>query len=96
VRHQSTNPISQNTYTTTFQVPSTPLGDVQIEGTPDFCGKAALCFDEMGTPYNCDVDGSNNPSNEAQMTASGTIKVKCGTNVLTISIEGYTGEASVQ
>jgi prepilin-type N-terminal cleavage/methylation domain-containing protein len=90
VMHESTNPITQSTYTTTFKVPGTPLADVEITGTPTFEGKTGLCFDEMGTPYG--YDGTA----ETSMTSTGTIQVKCGENVLTISIEGYTGEATVQ
>src|SRR5437764_15385484 len=88
---QSTNPVSRNTYTTSFGVANTPLVDVTISGTPTFAGKTGLCFDEMGTPYG--YDGTN----EFPMTAAGTIQITCGVApTLTISIEGYTGETSVQ
>ncbi len=89
--HQNSNPITHSTYTTSFGVANSPMADVSISGTPSFANSSSLCFDEMGTPYG--YDGTN----EVAMTSSGTIKIACGpTQLLTISIEGYTGEASVQ
>jgi len=85
----NTNPVTQSTYTTSFGVANTPLADVSI-GTGNFAGQTSLCFDEMGTPYG--YDGTT----ETAMTGSGSIQVNCGAQHLTITIEGYTGEASVQ
>ena len=53
-------------------------------------GATGLEFDEMGTPYGWDG------TTETAMTSAGTVKIACGTQLLTISIEPYTGEASVQ
>ena len=87
---QSTNPITKNTYTTTFGGANTPLATVSISGTPAFAAQTGLMFDEMGTPYGWDG------TTETAMTSAGTVKIACGTQLLTISIEPYTGEASVQ
>jgi prepilin-type N-terminal cleavage/methylation domain-containing protein len=86
---QSTNPVTQQTYTQTFGVSGTPLENVTL-GTGSFNSQASLCFDEMGTPYG--YDGTN----ETAMTAAGTLQVTCGSDSLTITVEGYTGETSVQ
>jgi prepilin-type N-terminal cleavage/methylation domain-containing protein len=86
---QSTNPVTQSVYTTTFGVSGTPLGEVSI-GTADFAGQTSLCFDEMGTPKGW------NGSVETDMTSSGSVQVSCGDQKLTITVEGYTGETSVQ
>jgi prepilin-type N-terminal cleavage/methylation domain-containing protein len=91
-RLDSSNPITHNTYTTSFGTANTPLADVSISGTPTFDGKAGLCFDETGTPYG--FDGTNEPA--TAMVSTGSIQVSCGAITLTISIEGYTGEASVK
>jgi prepilin-type N-terminal cleavage/methylation domain-containing protein len=85
-----TNPVSLQTYTTSFGVKGTPLSDVKISETPVFGTCSSVCFDEMGTPYG--YDGTN----ELSLTSQGTIKLGCDTQALTITIEPYTGEASVQ
>ena len=90
VLQKCTNPLTQGTYTVTFGQKNTPLSDVSIYGTPDFNGQTSLCYDEVGTPYG--YDGTT----ETQMVSACTVKVAAGQYRLTISIEGYTGEASVQ
>jgi prepilin-type N-terminal cleavage/methylation domain-containing protein len=90
VLQQSTNPITKNTYTTSFNVSGTPLATVSISGTPTFAGQTSLGFDEMGAPFGWDG------TTETPLTSAGTIQISCGTQLLTISIEPYTGEANVQ
>jgi prepilin-type N-terminal cleavage/methylation domain-containing protein len=87
--YQSTNPVTQQTYTTSFGVANSPLADVTL-GTGNFMGLQSLCFDELGVPYG--YDGTN----EVQMTSAGSIQLTCGVNTLTVAIEGYTGDTSVQ
>jgi prepilin-type N-terminal cleavage/methylation domain-containing protein len=89
VLQKCTNPITQGAYTQTFSQANTPLSDVSL-GTPSFNGQANLSYDEVGTPYG--YDGTT----ETQMTSSGSLQVSSGDQTLTVSIEGYTGEASVQ
>ena len=86
---QSTNPVTQQLYTNSFGVKNTPLGDVSL-GTGNFMNLPSLCFDELGVPYG--YDGTN----EVQMTNAGSIQLTCGVNTLTVTIEGYTGDTSVQ
>lgn len=85
-----TNPITQGVYTETFGQKNTPLADVSIYGTPSFNGQTSVSFDEVGTPYG--YDGTT----ETPMTSAGNVKIAAGDQQLTVSIEGYTGEASVQ
>ena len=93
--HQSTNPVTQLPYTTSFGVKNTPLTDVSI-GTGSFAAQPSLCFDEMGVPYGYDGAVPYDGTNPAQMTSAGTIQLTCGVQKLTVTIEGYTGETSVQ
>ena len=90
VLQKCTNPLTQGTYTQTFGQKNSPLADVTIYGTPSFNGQSSLCYDEVGTPYGYDGVA------ETQMTSAGTVQVAAGEQRLTVSIEGYTGEASVQ
>ena len=92
VLHTNTNPVTTDTYTNTFGATNTPLEDVTLSTTspPSFASKTSLCFDEMGTPYG--YSGSATIS----MTTQGQIQLNCGTNSMTVYIEPYTGEASVQ
>jgi len=86
---KSTNPVTQQTYTTTFGAANSPLADVSL-GTGNFQNLQSLCFDELGVPYG--YDGTN----EVQMTNAGTIQLTCGNNTLTVTVQGYTGDTDVQ
>jgi prepilin-type N-terminal cleavage/methylation domain-containing protein len=92
VLHTNTNPVTTDTYTTTFAATGTQLEDVSISTTtpPSFASKTALCFDEMGTPW------GYNGTSTFSMTTQGQVELNCGTQSLTVYIEPYTGEASVQ
>jgi prepilin-type N-terminal cleavage/methylation domain-containing protein len=85
----ASNPVTLNTYTTTFDAANTPLATVSL-GTHSFATKASLCFDEMGTPWG--YDGTSTFT----MNADGTIGISCGSQNLTITLSAYTGETSVQ
>jgi len=87
---KSTHPVNKGEYTTRFNVAKSPLDTVTISGTPTFAGKGSVGFDEMGTPFGWDG------TTEYSMTSAGTIQVASGTFTLTISVEAFTGEASVQ
>ncbi|MCC7351867.1 MAG: prepilin-type N-terminal cleavage/methylation domain-containing protein [Phycisphaerales bacterium] len=56
-----------------------------------FDGKLTLAFDEMGSPRVYD-SGTGTTS----VLSSGSITLTCGSNSLTLSIEPYTGEISIQ
>ena len=86
-----TQPVTKNAYTTTFGDKNTALGNASI-GTTSFNGATTIAFDEMGSPYSY-VAATNVLTS---LTSAGTIKVTNGKVTLTISIEPYTGEATVQ
>jgi prepilin-type N-terminal cleavage/methylation domain-containing protein len=84
-----TQPITKDPYVVTFGQASTPLSNATL-GAPSFSGATTIAFDEMGSPY------SYNGTTLTPMTTAGTITVTCGAKTLTVSIEPYTGETSVQ
>ena len=92
VMHTNTNPVTTDTYTTTFAATGTQLEDVSISTTtpPSFASQRSLCFDEMGTPW------GYNGTSTFSMTMQGQVQRNCGTLSLTVYIQPYTGEASVQ
>ena len=59
--------------------------------TPSADGKACLAFDELGQPYSCDASTGVT----ALLVNTATIPVKCGTFMLTVYVEPYTGAMSV-
>jgi prepilin-type N-terminal cleavage/methylation domain-containing protein len=58
----------------------------------DFLGQTVMGFDEMGQPFSFDTTTST----ATTMTAAGTIEIQSGSNTLTISVQPFTGEATVQ
>lgn len=81
---------SNGKYVVTFGANGTTgLEQVSI-GTASFNTKSIIGFNDLGEPFA--FDGVT----ETPLTASGTIIVQSGTNSLTIQIEPFTGEASVQ
>ncbi|HMB95133.1 MAG TPA: type II secretion system protein [Tepidisphaeraceae bacterium] len=85
-----TQPITKNPYSVTFGTANSSLARASL-GTPSFT-TGIVAFDEMGSPYSYNA-GTNVLT---PMTSAGTITVTSGTKTLTISIEPYTGEATVQ
>jgi prepilin-type N-terminal cleavage/methylation domain-containing protein len=59
-----------------------------------FEGKTTLAFDELGVPYF--YDPGTNQTTATSTSAGSQIRVQCGTHVLAILIEPYTGEIKVQ
>jgi prepilin-type N-terminal cleavage/methylation domain-containing protein len=86
-----TQPVTKGSYMQTFGAANTSLSNASL-GTPNFNGLTTLAFDEMGSPY------SYNTATTAltALSNAGTISVTNGTITLRISIEPYTGEATVQ
>jgi type II secretion system protein H len=82
------HPVTKNTYAATFGAPNTGLERVAL-GTVNFGGQTIVAFDELGSPYS--FDGST----MTPLINSGTIIVSAGVASLTISVEPYTGEATV-
>jgi prepilin-type N-terminal cleavage/methylation domain-containing protein len=82
------HPINKKSYVTTFGAANSGLERVTID-SKDFDGQSIIGFDELGSPFA--FDGTSTPP----LVNEGTIVVKCGQTQLTIAIEPYTGEATV-
>lgn len=85
-----THPVSKMAYTVTFNAAGTGFDNVSLAGW-GFGGTSTICFDEMGSPYS--YDGINPP---VALTGNGTISVTAGNFSLTMTIEPFTGEVTVQ
>jgi prepilin-type N-terminal cleavage/methylation domain-containing protein len=59
---------------------------------PNFNGQTILGFDEMGQPFSYDTLTST----ATTMTSAGTVELQSGSTTLTISVQPFTGEATVQ
>jgi prepilin-type N-terminal cleavage/methylation domain-containing protein len=85
------HPVRHDDYITRLGAGGTPgLEQVTLESA-SFDGRTILAFDEMGMPY-----AYNSATNSAAPLASGTVVLKCGTHSLTVKVEQYTGEITVQ
>jgi prepilin-type N-terminal cleavage/methylation domain-containing protein len=86
-----THPVSKDPYISTFGSASkTGLKEITLVSAVFNNTQAVLGFDQLGTPLAVAPDGTS-----AALT-SGTIVVQCGNYPLTITIEPYTGELTVQ
>jgi hypothetical protein len=81
---------SNGKYTITFGDNGTNGLERCAIGTIDFGGQTIMGFNDLGEPFA--YDGVT----ETPLTSSGTIIVQSGDVSLTIQIEPFTGEASVQ
>ena len=87
------NPTSLQNYITLFGAAAPPgaFQTVQLL-TANADGKTCLAFDELGQPYACD-----SATGVATMLVNrAAIPVQCGTFILTVYVEPYTGALSVQ
>ena len=85
-----THPITKNSYAQSFGVAGTALSSVSLDAV-SFGGTTILGFDELGSPFAFNA-GANTMT---PLVAAGTVTVRAGDQALTISIEPYTGEATV-
>jgi type II secretion system protein H len=86
-----TQPVNVTPYTMTFGAGgSSGLSDASLSSV-SFDGQTTLAFDELGSPLVYNPDTGTTAS-----MASGQIVVACGTYSLTVGIEAYTGEITVQ
>jgi len=86
-----THPVTKNNYVVTFGTNGTPgLQNCTLESTTAFDSQVTVAFDELGQPYSVNGTGT------ATIMTSGQVKVGCGTYTLTITIEPYTGELTIQ
>lgn len=85
------HPINHTNYVQTFGSSGSP-GLTYITLTDaSFDGKLTLAFDELGSPRAYDAGAGTSAA-----MSSGTVKLTCGQNSLSITIEPYTGEISIQ
>jgi len=86
-----TDPVNKGSFIRTLGTGGTPgLTDIVIDaGAVSIDGQTKLAFDSLGQPYS--VTG-----NAATVMVAGTIRLTAGSQSLTITIEPYTGEMSVQ
>jgi prepilin-type N-terminal cleavage/methylation domain-containing protein len=86
-----THPVQKTPFTVNFGASAAPaLQSCTIPGR-SFDGNATLMFDELGTPYSYNTSTSAT----APLSNAGTISVRSGTFTLTVRVEPFTGEISV-
>jgi prepilin-type N-terminal cleavage/methylation domain-containing protein len=85
-----THPVSQNPFTVTFGTTGTNLEKAKLDSW-GFGGPAIIGFDEMGSPFCYDGVGTTS------LGSAGTIAISnsSGSIKLTISVEPFTGETTV-
>lgn len=86
----ATHPVTKEPYTVTFGTARNGTENVTL-GTASFDGFTILGYDDLGTPFSYDALSDLSSA----LTAPGTVTITCGTTALTISVEPYTGETSV-
>ncbi len=87
-----THPITKNAYSVTFGAKNSGMENVAL-GTVVLGGPGVLGFNELGAPYLFDPSTNAPPT---PLVTAATITIQSGKVPLTISIEPYTGEATVQ
>ncbi|HEY8667332.1 MAG TPA: prepilin-type N-terminal cleavage/methylation domain-containing protein [Tepidisphaeraceae bacterium] len=85
-----THPVTKNSFVTMFGTGGTPGLTESALASVNFDGQTTVAFDELGQPL-----AYTAATNSTAALGTGTIVVRCGSNSLTISIEAYTGEISV-
>ena len=90
---QLTHPINKTPFVVGFGSSATDasLVDVSIESA-DIGGKKTLAFDAFGGPQSYDA----NTDTLTDLSSPATIKIECGESSMTIQIQPFTGEISVQ
>jgi len=85
-----THPVSQNPFTVTFGEAGSNLQNAKLDSW-GFGGPAIIGFDEMGSPFAYDGVGTSS------LGSAGTIAISnsSGSMKLTISVEAFTGETTV-
>jgi general secretion pathway protein H len=85
-----THPVSQNPFTVAFGTAGSNLENAKLDSW-GFGGPAIIGFDEMGSPFSYDGVGTSS------LGAAGTIAISnsSGSIKLTISVESFTGETTV-
>jgi prepilin-type N-terminal cleavage/methylation domain-containing protein len=90
------HPITKDaTYDVAFGGKNSPMEHVTL-GTVSFEGYPTLVFDELGVPMYYDPANPSNPLTPLATTDGSTIQVTSGKFTLTITVQPYTGEITVQ
>lgn len=84
-----THPVNKNSYAVTIGSATPGLDGVTIDSI-EFGGATIIGFDDLGSPFT--YDGTD----VTPLTSAARITIKCGAVSLVISIEPFTGEASVE
>lgn len=84
-----THPISKENYVVAFNTNRPGLEGVTINSI-DFGGPTIVGFDDLGSPFN--YDGTT----AVPLTAAAAIEVKSGDFTLTVKVEPFTGDTSVE
>jgi prepilin-type N-terminal cleavage/methylation domain-containing protein len=84
------NPISKDNYIRTFGAGGTPgLEEVSlVDASTSFDGAKILAFDALGQPWSVSADAT-------ALLSSGQIVVQCGKEKLTLTVEPFTGEITI-
>jgi len=85
------HPINHTDYVEKFGTAGSPgMAGITLTDA-SFDGKLTLAFDELGSPLAYDPVSAT-----TAVLSSGTITLTCGSESLSISVEPYTGEISIQ
>jgi prepilin-type N-terminal cleavage/methylation domain-containing protein len=89
------HPITKDSnYDVSFGVKNTPMEAVSL-GTVSFEGFKTVVFDELGVPSYYDSTNATTPLTPLSTTNGSTIQITCGTFTLTVKVQPYTGEITV-
>jgi hypothetical protein len=84
-----THPVNKDNYVEVFGTDRAGLEGVTINSI-DFGGPTIIGFDDLGSPFS--YDGTT----VAPLTAAASIEVKSGDFTLTVKVEPFTGDTSVE
>jgi len=93
IDHPLLPPTFNGKYVTAFGVARSQTETISL-GTANFGGTSCLKFDELGVPYA--YDAASAVSTQLTGLTVGTIGLTCGKFNLTVRVEPYTGELTVQ
>jgi prepilin-type N-terminal cleavage/methylation domain-containing protein len=89
------HPITKDSnYDVQFGVKNTPMEHVTL-GTVSIEGYKAVAFNELGVPSFYDATNGTTPFTDLSTANGSTIEVTCGKFTLTVKVQPYTGEITV-
>jgi len=93
IDHPLKPPTFNGKYVTAFQVANSQTERISL-GTANFAGTTCLRFDELGVPQSYNIAAAT--VTPLTGLTIGTVPVTCGKFTLTVQVEPYTGELTVQ